>query len=116
MFIISLCLLLTGLQFQKAEATTILKRKSKTAGQLLDETFLMLKLEDQGLKHADEALKKRVDSMAEDVKVLKIIHGSCAPCQVVQGTDKYCDCTRFPPKKDCLEFHKGGFKVRKDLG
>ena len=114
MFIILLCLLLTGLQYQKAEAITILKRKSKTAGQLLDETFLMVKSENQGLKRDDETLKKRVESMAEDIKVLKIIHGSCAPCQAVKGTEKYCDCTRFPPKKDCLEFHKVGFKVRKN--
>ena len=109
---LALCLVLSGLQHQEVKATTILRTRTKTAGQLLDQTFLTLKSENQGLKNADEALQKKVKSMAEEIKVLEMIHGNCAPCQAVQGTDKYCDCTRFPPKKDCLEFHKAGFKVR----
>ena len=113
-FILTLSLVLSGaLQYKNAKASTILKTRSKTAGQLLDETFSMIKSENQGLKNFDETLKKRMESMAEDIEVLKMIHGNCAPCAPVQGTDNYCDCTRFPPKKDCLEFHMAGFKVKR---
>ena len=107
-------LVVAGLQQIKVESATTFTLK-KTAGQLLDETFLLLRRDFQRLDNVDNDLKMKVAKLSEDIKTLKIIHGKCAPCQAVQGTDKYCDCTNYPPKKDCLEFHQTGFKVSKQI-
>ena len=84
----------------------------KTAGQLLDETFLVLRRDLKSLENVDNDLKTKVEKISEDIKTLKLIHGKCAPCHSIKTTDKYCDCTNHPPMKDCLEFKKAGFKVR----
>lgn len=89
--------------------TTIPSKKS--AGQILDETLSLLRKDFKTLKNVDEGLKKKVERLREDIQTLKLIHGKCAPCQPVHGTDRYCDCTSYPPKRDCLEFHQAGFKV-----
>ena len=84
----------------------------KIVGQVLDKKFLLLKKEFQSLRKIDHHLNKKVNKITEDIKTLKLIHGKCTPCQEVKHTDKYCDCTNHSPMKDCLEFHKAGFKVR----
>ena len=91
-------------------ATTALLKK--TAGQLLDETFLLLRRDFQSLQNTDNDLKMKINKLTDDINTLKLIHGKCAPCQGIKTTDKYCDCTNHPPMKDCLEFRKAGFKVR----
>ena len=85
---------------------------NKTVVQVLDRKFLLLKKEFQSLRKIDHQLKKTVDKMNHDIKILKLIQGKCTPCKAIKHTDKYCDCTNLSPKKDCLEFHKAGFKVR----
>ena len=99
-----------GLQ-QHAESATTVSLK-KTAGQLLDETFLVLRRDLKSLENVDNDLKTKVEKISEDIKTLKLIHGKCAPCHSIKTTDKYCDCTNHPPMKDCLEFKNAGFKVR----
>ena len=96
---------------QHAESATTFSLK-KTAGQLLDETFLVLRRDLKSLENVDNDLKTKVEKISEDIKTLKLIHGKCAPCHSIKTTDKYCDCTNHPPMKDCLEFKNAGFKVR----
>ena len=96
---------------QHVESATTFSLK-KTAGQLLDETFLVLRRDLKSLENVDNDLKTKVEKISEDIKTLKLIHGKCAPCLSIKTTNKYCDCTNHPPKKDCLEFKKAGFKVR----
>ena len=98
-------------QFEVADSAKTVSAK-KTVGQVLDRKFLLLKREFQSLRKFDHQLKKTVETMNQDIKILKLIQGKCTPCKEIKHTDKYCDCTNLSPKKDCLEFHKAGFKVR----
>ena len=88
----------------------------KTVGQVLDKKFFLLKKEfQQSIRQIEYNLNKKVNKITKDIKILKLIHGKCTPCQEVQHTDKYCDCRNHSPMKDCLEFHKAGFKVKFSL-
>ena len=79
---------------QHSESATTFSLK-KTAGQLLDETFLVLRRDLKSLENVDNDLKTKVEKISEDIKTLKLIHGKCAPCHSIKTTDKYCDCTNL---------------------
>ena len=102
--------MIVGLEKYVESATTFSLKK--TAGQLLDETFLQLRRDFKSLQNVDNDLKSKVEKISDDIKLFKLIHGKCAPCQSIKIKDKYCDCTNHPPMKDCLEFKNAGFKVR----
>ena len=97
---------------QKVAASVTTVSLKKTAGQLLDEMFSLLRRDFQLLQKKDNDLKMKINKLTDEIKTLKLIHGKCAPCQSIKTTVKYCDCTNHQPMKDCLEFRKAGFKVR----
>ena len=70
--------MIVGLEKYVESATTFSLKK--TAGQLLDETFLQLRRDFKSLQNVDNDLKSKVEKISDDIKLFKLIHGKCAPC------------------------------------
>jgi len=87
----------------------------KTPGQVLDEKFRVIEknCSVNAITQINllKDLKKKFLQLEQEIKVLKIINGACAPCTVVHGTTDYCDCRNLEQKQDCLEFYLAGVKV-----
>ena len=65
------------------------------------------------LKNMDEDTFSKIEDVAENVKIFNAMHKrECSPCKpIIRSLGKMCDCTEFPPKRDCLAFRLDGFTV-----
>jgi len=77
------------------------------AGATLDQEIIKL-------KNSDEAILSKIENITKNVRMLNSVHNRrrCSPCKpIIRTLGKACDCTAFPPKKDCTGFYDDGLRV-----
>ena len=121
-FVTSLLLVAFQVNIKTTTAT-----RSKTIGQMLDESLQQCKDDVQRLTKATHECKSDYQTLKRDIQeieeALQLSSSSskCSPCKVtvdlkntglVKLLEKnICDCSIFQPRKDCLEFYQHGQKT-----